>query len=417
MPKSYLSNEPAGMRALMLEFDPYIQVRQRLEAAERIGHRAEKVELLILGGTWSSYPPDYQEWFIRRMFDALNGVDAETLEEAHAINETAGCRNTGLVVETRPDHVTLEEITRLRRMGVTRVQIGAQSLNDHILEINKRGHTLEQFREAMRLLRGAGFKVIVHWMPNLLGATPESDLEEFRQFWSDPTLRPDELKIYPTGLLRGTELFEYYQRGEYQPYSDQQTLDLLKACKVTVPGYCRLDRVMRDIPKPEIVEGVTTSNLRQIAQAQLKVEGRPCRCVRCREVKRSHVDPNTATLKVEWYDTDHSQEAFISIVTDDDLLTGFLRLSLPTTDVPFEEIEGCGMIRQVQVYGPALALGESADGPAQHQGFGTTLLGEAFRLTAEKGFKQIAVIAAVGTREYYRRFGFRQGNLYMLRDL
>ena len=417
MPKSYLSNEPGAMRALMLRFDPCEQTRQRILALRRIGHTTDKIELLVLGGTWSSYPPDYQEWFIRRCFDALNGVEAATLEEAHRLNERAPHRNVGLVIETRPDHITPQEVRRLRWLGVTRVQLGVQSLDDEILALNRRGHTVEDIRRAVRLLRGAGFKVALHWMPNLLGATPESDLADFRRFWDDPALRPDELKLYPTALLRGTELYDRYLRGEYRPYTEPELIDLLAACKALVPPYCRINRVMRDIPAPDIAAGVTTSNLRQIVQQKLVRAGTPCRCVRCREVRREPVDPARIRITALAYETDHSRELFLSAVTPGDRLAGFLRLSLPSRPAPIEEIDGQAIIRQVQVYGPSLALDDESEGQAQHQGLGRRLIEEALLRAREAGFTQIAVIAAVGTRGYYRRHGFKLGELYMSRPL
>lgn len=415
MPKSYLSNEPGAMRALMLDFDPFIQTDERLRVMQRNGHTTDKVELLILGGTWSSYPADYQEWFVRRCFDAMNGTDSQTLEEAHRLNEQADHRNTGIVIETRPDHITLEEVHRLRRLGVTRVQLGVQTLDDRISALNRRGETADDVRRAVRLLRSAGFKIALHWMPNLLGATLESDLEDFRRFWTDPALCPDEMKLYPTGLLRGTELYDHYQRGDYRPYTEDELSNLLAACKQLVPEYCRLNRVMRDIPAPEIAEGVTTSNLRQIVQQRLKAAGTPCRCIRCREVRRETIDPDTIRFDSLIYDTDHSRELFLSAVTPEDKLAGFLRLSMPTTPTPIEEINGQAMIRQVQVYGLALPLSNSEDGRAQHQGLGGHLIEQAVGEARQAGFNQIAVIAAVGTREYYRRHGFELGSLYMNR--
>ncbi len=413
MPKSYLSNEPGSMRALMFDFDPYVQVEQRLIAMQRTGHPTDKIELLILGGTWSSYPHNYQEEFIRRCLDAMNGAESTCLEEAHHLNEEAPHRNVGLVVETRPDYITLDEVRRLRWLGVTRVQLGVQSLNDRILGINKRGHTVEAVRHAVRLLRGAGFKVALHWMPNLLGATPQSDLEDFRRFWDDPALRPDEMKLYPTGLIRGTELYQYYERGQYRPYTQDELISLLMACKALVPTYCRLNRVMRDIPAPDIAAGVTVSNLRQVVQDMLREAGTPCRCIRCREVGHELVNPSQARIDMLRYDTDHSQEVFLSAVTPEDRLMGFLRLSLPTAPAPLEEIDGQAVIRQVQVYGPVVPFDDTPRGRAQHQGLGTRLIAEAQAVARAAGFTRVAVIAAVGTRSYYRRLGFELGDLYM----
>ena len=384
---------------------------------DRIGHTTDKVELLILGGTWLAYPSDYREWFVRRCFDAMNGCEARTLEEAHRTNEQAPHRNTGLVIETRPDRITPAGVCHLRWLGVTRVQLGVQSLDDRILALNKRGETSADTRRAMRLLRGAGFKIAVHWMPNLLGATPESDLVDFRRLWDDPSLHPDEVKIYPTGLLRGTELYDHYRRGEYRPYSETELIDLLVACKKMVPPYCRLNRVMRDIPAPEIADGVLTSNLRQIVQQRLIDEGIPCRCVRCREVRRETVDVNQLRFECLTYDTDHSHEVFLSALTLEDKLAGFLRLSLPTARAPLPEVDGQAIIRQLQVYGPALALADQSDGQAQHQGIGGRLIALACAAAIEAGFESMAVISAAGTRDYYRKHGFTLGELYMSTSL
>lgn len=413
MPKSYLSNEPGAMRGLILSFDPFEQVSFRLNAMRNIGHTTDKVELLVLGGTWSSYDQAYQEWFIRRCFDAMNGLEVGTIEEAQRLNETAPYRNTGLVIETRPDHISVDEIYRLRWLGVTRVQLGVQSLDDHISALNKRGETSDDVRRAMRLLRGAGFKIAVHWMPNLLGATLVSDLADFRRFWDDPALRPDEMKIYPTGLLRGTELYEHYQQGRYRPYTEEELTDLLVDCKRMVPEYCRLNRVMRDIPAPEIADGVTTSNLRQVVQKRLIDSGTPCRCIRCREVRGRPVAPEKLTIRVMPYLTDHSRELFISAVTPQDKLAGFLRLSLPTAPAPIAEIDGQAVIRQVQVYGPSLAIDDESSGQAQHQGIGRRLIETARQHARDAGFRRLAVIAAAGTRQYYRKQGFELGSLYM----
>ncbi len=413
LPKSYLSTEPGAMRALMLGFDPFEQVKQRIAVLERIGHTADKIELLILGGTWSSYPSDYQAWFVRRCFDALNETETLTIEEAQRQNEAAPHRNVGLVIETRPDLITPAEVYRLRWLGVTRVQLGVQSLDERILALNRRGHTAEDVRRAVRLLRGAGFKIALHWMPNLLGATPDSDLADFRRLWDDPALRPDELKIYPTSLLRETVLYDHYQRGEYLPYTEEELVNLLAACKALVPAYCRINRVMRDIPAPEIVSGVVTSNLRQRVQEMLIRAGKPCQCIRCREVRREPVDP--AKVQIEWLDylTDHSREVFLSALTPQNRLAGFLRLSLPTVPAPLEEIDGQAIIRQVQVYGPSLALDEKADGRPQHQGIGRRLIEQARLLARTAGYSHLAVIAAAGTRNYYRQLGFELGELYM----
>jgi len=418
MPKSYLHDEPGAMRAEQHAFDPFAQTRARIEALEKIGHPADKLELLILGGTWSSYRKDYQEWFVKRCLDAMNNLESDSLEEAQLINAGGERRNVGLVVETRPDHVTAEELRWFRYLGVTKVQIGVQSLDDRILVLNNRGETVSQIRHAIRLLRLAGFKIHAHWMPNLLGATPASDIDDFGRLWDDPALRPDELKIYPCMLLESAELYEYWQRGEYRPYTEEEITEVLIACKLQVPLYVRINRVVRDIPTNNVVEGMKRANLRQVAQQKMAQRGLRCRCIRCREVRRRQIEIGELALHTERYNTDATIEYFLSYETEDHI-AGFLRLSLPLADVerPLSELNGQAMIREVHVYGPAVPIGDAGEGEAQHSGLGTRLLAEAKRIAAQAGFDRLAVISAIGTREYYARQGFAVDGLYMSLDL
>lgn len=431
MPKSYLPDEPGAQRALQHRFDPYAQVRARLAALEAVGHPTDKIELLVLGGTWTAYPKDYQETFVKRLFDALNADDcppawrqgedcvAPSLEAAQRHNETARHRNVGLVIETRPDHITPAVLRRLRRLGVTKVQIGAQSLDDRILALNKRGHTVADLRRAVALLRAAGFKIVLHWMPNLLGATPESDREDFARLWDG--LAPDELKIYPTQLLPGTELLAYWQRGAYRPYTTEELVSLLADVKATVPPYCRINRVVRDIPSTHVVAGNKRTSLRQDVHAEMARRGTRCRCIRCREVRGQPVQPDLLHLEDYTYRADFAEEHFLQFVTPDDRLAGFLRLSLPLPEDPevgmAEDLAGAALVREVHVYGPSLPVGEEAPGAAQHVGLGTRLLREAERLAREAGFRRLAVIAAVGTRRYYLARGFTRGQFYLVKDL
>jgi elongator complex protein 3 len=420
MPKSYLSDEPGAMRALQSDFDPYQQVASRIANLETIGHNTDKIELLILGGTWSAYPRTYQEWFIRRCFDALNEREAPSLDQALAWNEGAPHHNVGLVIETRPDWITPREIVRLRRLGVTKVQLGVQSLDDAILDLNRRGHTVEDTRRAVRLLRLGGFKIHLHWMPNLLGATPASDRADFARLWGDPALRPDELKIYPCMLVQDADLYAEWQRGTYRPYSEDELVELLVDCKAMTPPYCRINRVVRDIPATDIVAGSRSSNLRQIAQEMMRARGLRCHCIRCREV-RGRAVASELRLETLTYATDVSEERFLSLTTDDDALAGFLRLSLPLPDIDPalqpEELRGAAVIREVHIYGPALGIGEDSLGEAQHRGGGARLVEEARRQAREAGYQRLAVIAAVGTRGYYRKLGFTLGELYMHHNL
>jgi elongator complex protein 3 len=418
MPKSYLPDEPGAMRALQHNFEPFDQVTGRLEALEAVGHPTDKIELLILGGTWSSYRKDYQEWFIQRCFDALNGVDSATLEEAHSHNETAAHRNVGLVIETRPDHVNPRELAWLRRLGVTKVQMGAQSLDDTILESNKRGHTVDETRRAVAMLRAAGFKIVLHWMPNLLGATPVSDREDFTRLWED--FCPDEIKIYPNQLLANAELYDYWLRGEYRPYTTEELIDLIADIKTTIPRYCRVNRVIRDIPSTNVVEGNKRTSLRQDVHEEMKRRGTHCECVRCREVRGHKIEASKLESHDLVYRAGEAEEHFLSLLTPEDKLAGFLRLSLPGPNAPgtgLADLNGAAIIREVHVYGQSLPVGTEERGAAQHVGLGSRLIRRAERLARTHGYTRLAVIASVGTRHYYINRDFRRGELYLVKDL
>ena len=439
MPKSYLPDEPGAMRAVQNEFDPYAQVMSRIAQLESLGHPTDKIELLILGGTWSSYKRDYQEWFVKRCFDAMNeeshrehrekreeiseiSVDSVAkpgeLVRAQSENETTHHRNVGLVIETRPDEINPDEIRWLRHLGVTKVQMGAQSLDDRILDMNKRGHDVECTRQATALLRAAGFKIVLHWMPNLHGATPQSDREDFAKLWNG--FCPDEIKIYPNQLLANAELYEYWLRGEFKPYTTQELIDLIADIKPTIPRYCRVNRVIRDIPSTNVVEGNRRTSLRQDVQDEMKRRGTKCQCVRCREVREKSVSADTLELDDTIYQAGAAEEHFISYVTPDDRLAGFVRLSLPKETSPqtgIDDLDEAALIREVHVYGQSLAVGAEKDGAAQHAGLGTRLLEEAERIASASGFKRIAVISAVGTRGYYLGRGFERGELYLTKKL
>ncbi|MBK8431588.1 MAG: tRNA uridine(34) 5-carboxymethylaminomethyl modification radical SAM/GNAT enzyme Elp3 [Chloroflexi bacterium] len=415
MPKSYLHDEPGAQRAERYAFDPYDQTAGRISALEKIGHPVEKIELLILGGTWSSYPRAYQEWFVHRCFEAMNGQESPDLATAQQVNSTAVRRNVGLVVETRQDHITPDELRWMRYLGVTKVQVGIQSMDERVLALNMRGHDGQATRDAFRLLRLGGFKIHGHWMPNLLGATPASDMADYASLWDDPAIRPDELKIYPCMLLENAELYAYWQRGEYQPYTEEEVLNVLVECKAITPRYARLTRVVRDIPTTNVVAGFTKANLRQLAQKRLKEEGRPCQCIRCREVRRTEITAAEMRLRVEEYATVGTMEYFLGMETAEGKLAGFLRLSLPdpNQELPLPELANHAMIREVHVYGPALPLGEESQGEAQHMGLGMWLIGEAKRRAREAGYGRVAVISAIGTQQYYAKHGFVVDGLYM----
>ncbi len=495
MPKSYLSDEPGAQRAEQNSFDPYLQTYTRVLTYHNMAHPTDKIEVIILGGTWSFYPETYQIWFVKRIFDALhdfgNGVDRrqevwdalqggsqlhpdhntsnvklegialtqtynqavqkvyademhrsrdiaqaiangakprsvldeyatwEELEAIHLENETAVCRVVGLVVETRPDHISKEEVLRIRRLGCTKVQIGFQSLNDEVLRLNKRGHNVQATRRAVKLLRQAGFKIHAHWMPNLYGSSPEKDIQDYHTLFTDPDFCPDELKVYPCSLIESAELMQRYKDGTWKPYTHQELLSVLIEAFRTTPEYCRLTRVIRDIPSTDIVDGNLMTNFRQIVDNALKEQGITTGDIRAREVRHDDIGRDAFTLDEMSYPSSMGDEIFLQFITPERRIAGFLRLALlDLTHEPIhEELRGCAIIREVHVYGQSLGIGEASDGKAQHAGLGKQLIERAVELAKKHGYERLAVISAVGTREYYRKRGFSDGQLYQIRHL
>lgn len=425
LPQSYLSDEPGARRGVEHAFDPYTQVSSRLKALHEVGHPTDKVELLILGGSWTAYPARYREWFIRRCFEALNQENPDdnlgevSLTEAQLTNSQARHRNVGLVIETRPDLITIENLKEMRKQGVTKMQLGIQSMDDRVLQLNKRGHTAEEAEEAVRLVRAAGYKVVVHWMPNLLGATPESDREDFARLWRKSGINPDEMKIYPCQLLRSAELYQYWLRGEYKPYTERELINLLADIKPTVPRFCRINRVIRDIPSTHVVEGNRNTSLRQDVALELKRRGTICQCIRCREIRKGKIDDLNLVLDDLIYHSGWAEEHFLSYNTQNDHILGFLRLSLPDKNhfFPVEELQDAAIIREVHVYGQSIEVGGEDSGSAQHRGLGTSLIEKAAEIALSHGYQKLTVISAVGTREYYSARGFKLGELYMVREL
>ena len=304
----------------------------------------------------------------------------------------------------------------MRRLGVTKLQMGAQSLDENILKLNRRGHTVAQTHQAAALLRAAGFKIVLHWMPNLLGATLESDRQDFTRLWDD--LCPDELKIYPTQLLKNAGLNQYWQRGEYTPYTTEELVGLVADIKPSIPPYCRVNRVIRDIPSDNVVAGNKRTSLRLDIQGEMARRGTVCRCIRCREVRQQQIDQEALRLDDLVYSAGGAEEHFLSFVTPQDRLAGFLRLSLPGPNSPhtgLADLEGAAIIREVHVFGQSLQVGTEQAGAAQHSGLGTRLLEQAEAIAHQHGFSRLAVIAAVGTRRYYQERGFKAGELYMVK--
>ena len=442
-PKSYLTNEPAVMRALRNDYDPYRQVRSRLDALEDTGHPTDKIELIIKGGTWSFYPERYQREFIRRCFDAANdfargarltdratstpqpqasGVAPEALlEQAQRMNETASQRIIGITIETRPDYIDEDEIRRLRELGVTRVELGVQTLEERVLERIVRDHGAAEVRRATHLLKDAGFKVAYHVMPNLPGATPESDLESLRTLFEDPAYRPDTMKLYPCVVIETAELFQWWKEGRYQPYDDETLIELLIRMKQLVPPYVRIERVIRDIPSTSIQAGCQVTNLREEVARRMRERGLRCRCIRCRQV-REHVS-GEFTLVRRTYDASGGMELFLSFEDPRaDQLASLLRLRIPShraRETPGSPaLSHAALVRELHSYGPHVPLRERREGAVQHYGFGRRLLEEAERIARDEfGIRRMAVIAGVGAREYYRRLGYELEETYMVKSL
>lgn len=417
MPKSYLSDEPAAQRAKALNFDPGGQIKARLEQLKQTGHKRDKLELIVIGGTFSAYPEEYKREFFKGIFDACNGKVSETLEEAQNLNEKSRHRIVGISIETRPDWVTESEVRLLRELGVTKLQLGVQAFDEKILQKIKRGHSLEAVAKATEMLRDAGFKICYHLMPNLPGSTPEKDIEMAEMMYTDPRFKPDFVKIYPAMVIPGTELHKMWERGEFKTYGDDTLKKVLKEIKKITPEWVRIDRLVRDISKKWVSSGTKMTNMRQLAQEELKKEGTPCMCIRCREVKMRGYDEEVELLNKEIV-TRGGKEIFLSFEKEGKLYS-LLRLRLPElkSNNLFAELEGAAIIREVHTFGAVAGLLEKMKDKSQHQGLGKKLIEEAERIVKERGYRKMAVISAIGTRDYYRKWGYELEGLYMTKVL
>jgi len=425
VPQSYTGHEPASMRGAQNQYDPFRQVVSRISQLRSIGHTVDKIDLIIMGGTFPAAPPEYQEWFVEGCLDAMIGHRTASLLEAKMLAERSAIRNVGITVETRPDHVSVDDVDRMLNLGVTRVELGVQNVYDDIYELVERGHTVRDVIDATRTLKDSGLKVCYHMMPGLPGSTPERDLNGFRTIFEDPRFRPDMIKIYPTLVIRGTKLHEWWETGKYTPMSTDEAVDLVARVKAMVPPWIRIMRVQRDIPAPLIEAGVKRSNLRQLALAQLKRRGSRCRCIRCREIghmipEGTEVKPEDLTINRIIYKASDGVEHFIAVEDQgSDVLVGFLRLRIPSGDAHRPEIEAyTALVRELHVYGRMVPVGLRFDGAWQHRGWGSALMAEAEKTAVEEyDAKKIAVTSALGTREYYAKLGYVRDGVYMSRRL
>ncbi len=438
VPVSYLSNEPAVMRAIRCGYDPYKQTMLRLAALENNGHQPEKIELIVIGGTWSYLPRKYRYWFILNCFKAANdysqfrktilslgdGEEAfkakiksfysqslsqkkieEYLQLEQDKNESAKYKLIGITLETRPDYIDKEEIASMRELGCTRVELGVQAVDDKILALNKRGHGVKEVADATTLLKQHGLKVTYHIMPALPGSTPRKDLSMFKMLFNDERFQPDQIKFYPTVVTEGSLLRRWYAQGKYKPYSDKVLQGLIIKCKALVPKYVRIIRLIRDIPGESIIAGNRITNLRQVMSQQ----GVACNCIRCREAK----DGRVAEFRIneQTYDASFGKEYFLSADNlDGKTLYGFCRLRLDSASPIADAI-----VRELHVYGELAPVG--GEGKVQHRGLGKQLLKEAELIASTQGAEKIAVISGVGARGYYRKLGYRKVNGYMVKKL
>ncbi|HRR39499.1 MAG TPA: tRNA uridine(34) 5-carboxymethylaminomethyl modification radical SAM/GNAT enzyme Elp3 [Candidatus Paceibacterota bacterium] len=497
IPKSYLSGEPAVERAKKLNFDPYLQVKKRLEMLQNEGHPTDKIELRIIGGSWSCYPKDYKQWFITKCFEAANkfnknskfqipnfkqvsiaepcksGQDArrdefslnskqgvkrgeaslnskqgvkrdeaslnskqgakrdeaslssniQNLKQEQKRNETAKHRIVGISIETRPDLINEKEIKELRKLGVTLVEIGVQTIFDDVLKKCQRDHSVKEVIEATKLLKDAGFKVLYQMMPNLPGSTIQKDLATFKELFENPHFKPDWLKIYPCVVCKESKLYQLWEKGKYQSYSDEELINLLIKIKEILPYWVRVARLFRDIPSSKIQSGSKVSNLREVVLNKLNQDGKSCHCIRCREVRENYNPKEKIYLKREDYDASGGKEIFLSFENKNRTkLFAFLRLRIPSFVFSREKhflpvLQDAAIIREIHTYGALTPFNKKTNLSPQHQGMGRALIKEAeYIVKNEFRLPKIAVISGVGVRNYWRKLGYRLNNTYMVKN-
>jgi len=441
MPKSYISDEPAAARALQLKFDPYEQVARRIESLQKNGHPTDKIELIVKGGTWNAYPLNYQYWFTLRCFQAANMSlrakrsnlmgsprpfgsrdDIIKLKKDLIIeqkkNEKAKHRIIGLTLETRPDFINEKTIWQMREQGCTRVELGAQTIDDKILKLIKRGHDAQTIKNAMRLLKLYGFKVDLHLMPQLPGSTPNKDLKTMKEIFDNPDYRPDMIKIYPCTVVKNSELYTWLKKGKYKPYSDKKLLETLITFKTIVPRYVRISRLIRDIPSHHIQAGNKITNLRQVIQDEMKKRHLKCNCLRCREIGHQTGLQSTdhglqnPKLFIEKYQASEGTEYFLSFEDKNrNVVFAFCRLRIDKNGL-FP-----AFIRELHTYGQSLQISAKNKKESQHKGLGKQLVAEAEKICKNKHTDALAVISGVGVKEYYKKLGFKENKTYLVKKL
>jgi len=421
LPKSYLSEEPAVERAKSLNFDPCSQIKKRVEMLKLEGHKTDKIELRIVGGSFTFYPKKYQEWFVKRCFDGANGKKSKNLEKAQRKNEKAKNRIVGISIETRPDLINEEEVKWLRKLGVTMVEIGVQSVFDEILEKNETGLSAEKIARATKILKDAGFKVLYHLMPNLMGSNLELDKKCFEIVFSDERFKPDWVKIYPTVVTKESRLYKFWKEKKYKPYDCEELIELLIEIKKNLPFWVRVTRIFRDIPSTKIVAGCKILNLREVVKKEMKKRGLFCRCIRCREVRANYDPKEKVYLFREDYEASGGKEIFLSFENKERTkLFSYLRLRIPSQIFERKKhfipiLNDSAIIREIQTFGEMVPIGIKKIAP-QHRGLGKKLAKEAEKITKKEfGLKKIAVISGVGVRNYWRKLGYKLRESYMFK--
>jgi len=412
-PQSYTPKSPAIMRAMAMNYDPYRQVLARLAAFKAMKHPVDKIELIIMGGTFLAYPVKFQHNFVKKCYDTLNGKNSRSLDEAKKTNEKAKQRCIALCIETRPDICNNAEIKRMLEFGATRCEIGVQAIDDKIYKKVQRGHKVKDVIEATKKLKNSGFKVGYHMMPGLPGSNLKKDFAMFKKLFSSEDFKPDQLKIYPCQVIKGSSLVRQYENGKYKPYSEEQLIDLIIKIKKIVPEYCRIMRIMREIPPEYLVAGTLKIDLRNIINERMQELGNKCRCIRCREIgfalrEGREINADLKLKKME-YRASKGKEIFLSFVNSQNIIFGLCRLRIPSGDRTM-------LVRELHVFGKQIAIGKKGKG-AQHHGLGTLLMKEAEKIASKERCNEIKVISGVGVREYYKKLGYSLENNYMVKKM
>lgn len=422
--QSYTGYEPTSMRAIRARYDPYLQTRHRVEQLKQLGHSVDKVEFIVMGGTFMALPEEYRDYFIRNLHDALSGHTSNNVAEAVRYSERSNTKCVGITIETRPDYCLKRHLSDMLGYGCTRLEIGVQSVYEDVARDTNRGHTVRAVCESFHLSKDAGFKVVAHMMPDLPNVGMERDVEQFIEFFENPAFRPDGLKLYPTLVIRGTGLYELWKTGRYKSYTPSALVDLVARILALVPPWTRVYRVQRDIPMPLVSSGVEHGNLRELALARMKDMGTECRDVRTREVGIQEIHHKVRPYQVELVRRDYvangGWETFLSYEDpEQDILIGLLRLRRCSPQSFRPELKGgVSIVRELHVYGSVVPVSSRDPSKFQHQGFGMMLMEEAGRIARdEHGSSKLAVISGVGTRNYYRKMGYELEGPYMVKDL